>query len=337
MGFNCAQWPFRASVIGILSASAVLCGVAGCAADKRGAIAVIPRTTGSMLWEPEHGGVEAAARMTGQQIYWNAPTREDDISAQIALVERVSHSDFQGMILAPDQVLSLMTPVRRAVDHGLYTVIVGSPLTIPANDKLSYVLNDDEEGGRIAARRLGNILHGKGSIAVIGINADIAGVLIRSHSFEEYLDKNFPGINIVERRIGSFNVPHEQQVAEEVLKSNPKLDAIVALIWPSVRGATATIDSEPAWHSVKVIGFDPESLPFESASLDSIVAENTHAMGYKAVELIDAALHGQRMPALVKFEPVLITRDNVNSEPVRTMTSMDWGPAPLRPDRSATP
>ena len=64
--------------------------LAGCQRNSPITIAVIPRTTGTMLWEPEHGGAQAAALKLGARIYWNAPTREDDIEGQIALVHNES-------------------------------------------------------------------------------------------------------------------------------------------------------------------------------------------------------------------------------------------------------
>src|SRR5207248_1385861 len=81
-------------------------------------IAVIPRTSGSPFWEPVHVGAEIAARSTNIKIYWNAPTREDDIQGQIALVDAVIDRKYQGLILAPDQALALITPVRRALSKG---------------------------------------------------------------------------------------------------------------------------------------------------------------------------------------------------------------------------
>jgi ribose transport system substrate-binding protein len=305
-----------------------LCATIGCSSSKLGKVAVIPRTSGTMLWEPEHGGAESAGRKTNLWIYWNAPTREDDTAAQIALVEHVTDGNYQGLVLAPDQALALMTPVRRAVARGLYTVIVGSPLSIPAGGRLSYILNDDEEGGRMAARRTALLLHGKGSVAVIGINPNISGIMIRERSFETFLAQNYPEIHIVEKRMGSFNVPHEQQVAEEMLRTNGNLEVIVALMWPSVRGAISTIESEPGKLSTKVIGFDPDALAFEANSLDSVILQNTHEMGYKAVSLIAARLRGQSVPSVVRLEPILVTRENVNSEQVGTLTSMDWSKSP---------
>ena len=155
-----------------------ICCVAGCSSNRSGQIAVIPRTTGTMLWEAEHGGASVAGKKTGHSIYWNAPTREDDISGQIALVEQAVRNNAEGLVLAPDQELALMTPVRRAMDHGVYTVIVGSPMTIPASDRLSYILNDEEEGGRIAAhaRRRSMIGMAKGICCHdLGIDPDISG------------------------------------------------------------------------------------------------------------------------------------------------------------------
>jgi hypothetical protein len=59
-------------------------------------IAVIPRTSGISLWEPEHGGAETAAVDIGADIYWNAPTREDDVEEQIALVEHITNGTCPG-------------------------------------------------------------------------------------------------------------------------------------------------------------------------------------------------------------------------------------------------
>src|SRR5277367_2099816 len=114
--------------------------LAGCQRNSPIVIAVIPRTSGTMLWEPEHGGAQTAALKLGARIYWNAPTREDDVEGQIALVERVSSENYQGIVLAPDQARSLITPILRAMQRGLSIVVVGSPLPVPAGERLSYIL-----------------------------------------------------------------------------------------------------------------------------------------------------------------------------------------------------
>ncbi|MGA2170150.1 MAG: substrate-binding domain-containing protein [Terracidiphilus sp.] len=307
-------------------ACAVAFWAAACGSHQQVRIAVIPQTEGTLFWEAAHTGTEDAADPAGIFIYWKAPTREDDVEAQIALVDRVVDNNYQGLVLAPDQALSLIMPVRRALAHGIPTVIIGSPLPIPAGGNLSYILNDDVEGGRLAAERVAGLLNGHGTVALLGINPDITGIMIRARAFEQVLAQNYPGIRIVEERMGSFNVPHEQQVAEDALRANPDLDVIVALMSTTVDGTLSALDTTPERRSVKVIGFDDAGLPpfDQKRSLDSVIQGDTRSMGQQAIELIHSRLLGQSVPATAHLHPKLITRDNINTPEVRLMFSQDW-------------
>jgi ribose transport system substrate-binding protein len=313
--------------ISLLTASVVF-STAGCRRNAPIAIAVIPRTSGTMLWEPEHSGAQAAARSLGARIYWNAPTREDDVEGQIALLERVSSQNYQGVVLAADQARALITPVQRAMQRGLSVVVVGSPLPVPAGERLAYLLNDDRCGGEIAAQRIAVMLRGRGSIAVLGIDSDIAGNVTRARSLEEFLVNNYPQIHIV-KIMGSFNLPHEQQVAEETLKSNPNLDAIVALTPTSALGALSAVGNVQSSRQIRIIAFDPESLNFDNPHLDSMVLEDTQMMGADAVRLLVAKLRGQSEPSVGPYKPFLVTRENVHSAEVHQLTSVDWRPESL--------
>jgi ribose transport system substrate-binding protein len=297
----------------------------GCHNESALTIAVIPRTTGTALWEPAHAGAEIAARSTKTKIYWNAPTREDDVQGQIALVESVIDRGYQGLVLAPDQARALISPVRRALSAGIPAVIISSPLPLPAGGKLSYVVSDDEEAGQIAASRIGELLHRRGSIAVLGIDPDVIGIMTRARSLEATLAQNYPQIKIVDRRIGSSNLPHDQQLAEEILRANPNLDAIVALTWTSVHGTCTALKRQSSFH-MKVVGFDdaPSVALAHCPELDSLITQNTHEMGQRAVQMIATQLSGQTVPSEIRLKPVLVTLKNLNSPEVQEILSMDW-------------
>ena len=160
-------------------------------------------------------------------------------------------------------------------------------------------------------------------MALLGVNPDISGIMIRARSFELFLTQNYPAIHVVKRR-GAFNALHEQQTAEEVLKTNPEMEVMVGLMWASARGAIAAIRMGRPARRIQVIGFDPDEVPFEIEILDSLVMQNSLAMGEQAIGLIAARRNGQPMPALIKFQPTLVTRENVATEPVRRLTEMYW-------------
>src|ERR1017187_1630485 len=63
-------------------------------------VAVIPRTCGTALWEPEHAGAAAVARSVGLDLYWNAPMRDDDMQTQISLIEKSVDRGMAGIIVS---------------------------------------------------------------------------------------------------------------------------------------------------------------------------------------------------------------------------------------------
>ncbi len=319
------------------SAMLLLAGSLGCRSKEHASIAVIPRTSGTILWEPENVGAQRAAAALGERIYWNASTREDDIDGQIALVDKIRSGEYRGLVLAPDHSRALITPVRRALATGLPIVIVGSPMPIPPGENLAYVLNDEEMGGRLAAHRAAALTHGRGEVALIGIDTDIAGIVERTKSFEQALVRSYPLVHIAVRRMGTFNFGHEQEGIEEMLRTNPELNVIVALTAPSTRGALSTIPNLRGKRDVKVIGFDPESLPFEDPHLDSVIVQNTMGMGERAVQLIHAHRQGQSFPPPFRFQPLLVTRENAGSPAVQEMLYARWQPGAADLRRTSVP
>jgi ribose transport system substrate-binding protein len=298
--------------------------VSGCR-SQRPMIAVIPRTTALVLWEAEHAGAQAAGSREGLTIYWNAPTREDDVQKQIALVDRAMSRGAKGLILAPDQTLALIVPVRAIVARGIPTVVISSPLPIKPGGKLSYILNDEQATGRMAAERIGKILGGSGTVAVLGVDPDISGIMDRTRAFEISLASISPGVRIVEERTGGFNIAEAQEIAEDVLEHHPQVDAILALNSAATRGTYIALQHRGLLRKVKLIACEQELIPpLATGELDSILVENTYEMGNRAVMTIAAQMRGESVPPLVNIEPTLVTRENLHTPEVQKILTMDW-------------
>jgi ribose transport system substrate-binding protein len=310
-------------MLGVFAGS-ILIALLSCK-DSPPTIAVIPRACGTALWEPEHAGAADVARARGMSLYWNAPTRANDVQRQIALLEKIVARHYQGIILSPDETLALRTPVERLLAKHIPIVVVGTELGIARGGNLSYVLNDEVAGGQLAARRLGLILGGEGTVAILGLDPKLSSITLRERSFEETLASEFPRIRVVARRIGLTNVPQEQQVAEELLQSGPVPDALVALSAESTRGAYYALVEFNKTPAIKLIGFDQDLLPpIRTGGLDSVVAQNTYEMGQRAMELLYGKLHGEAGPDRVVVEPSLVTRENIDSPAIQQIFSARW-------------
>ena len=297
------------------------------AACNRGSrlVAVIPRSCGTVLWEPEHAGAAHLAHKNSVEVYWNAPPREDDVEGQIALLERAVDRGLAGVILTPDETLPLRTPVRRIVARGLPVVVVGTYLGIAPSAKLSYVLNDDEAGGQMAARRLGAILKGSGSVAILGVNPQLTGITDRERSLEKTLAEEFPDIHVVARRLGHYSVPQEQQIAEDLINAGVPLDAIIALSTSSTRGAYYALVEFGKPRVIKLIGFDQDLIPpLRTGGIDSIVMQRTYDMGRTAMSLMLSQLKGDTVPGVTVLPPILMTRENLDSSEIYHQLSVTW-------------
>ena len=278
-----------------------------------------------MLWEAAHAGAESAARREGLTIYWNAPTREDDVERQIDVMRHAIASGASGLVLAPDQALALMVPVRNIVAEGIPTVVISSSLPVPPGGKLSYILNDEDATGRLAAERIGHILLGKGTVAVLGVDPDVSGILDRRRAFERNLAALYPGIRIVAERTAGFNIAEAQDIAEDILAHTPHLDVFLALNSGTTRGAYLALQRRGLLKQVKLVACEQELVPpLVTGEIDSILVENTYEMGRRAVEEVALQLRGESVPPVYKLSPTLVTRENLDSPQVRRMLSMDW-------------
>jgi ribose transport system substrate-binding protein len=288
-------------------------------------VAVIARTSGTALWEPEHAGAAAEVRSVGLNLYWNVPMRDHDTQAQISLIEKSVDRGMAGIIVSPIESLPMRTPIRQVLARGVPVVVIDTELGIPTGPKLSCVLNDEIVGGQIAARRIGLILEGKGNIAIVGIGPQLQSNTVRERSFETTLSHEFPEIHVVARRLGLASVPEEQHIAEELLAGSQSLGAIAALSLASTRGTYYALVEFDKVRTIKLVGFDQDLIPpLRDGGIDSVVVQNTFEMGRIAMELMNREIHGTAGSSQVNVEPVLMTRENVDSAEIRKILNLSW-------------
>jgi len=297
-----------------------------CGCSKAGTtIAVIPRTSGTLLWEPEHTGVEREAWAPDVYVYWTAPMREDDIQGQIGVLSRAVQSGSRGVIIAPDAGLPLRAPVSSVLDRGIPVVVIATDLDLSAGKNLAYVLNDEAAGGQMGARRVGALLNGHGSVAILGISNQLTSTAERARSLEQTLAQQFPDVHVIFRSLALPTVSQEQQVTEKLLAKGPHVDAILALTQSSTRGAYYALTEFDRIPTTQLIGFDQDLLtPIHSGGIDSVIVQNTYQMGREAMKLMDQEMHGGAIQSHIVVEPELITRANIDSEQVHRMLDLSW-------------
>ena len=290
------------------------CLSAGCRRSPPPTLAFIPRMTADDVWEPSHAGALQVVRGSGYRLYWNGPPNEQDVQGQISLLDAVIARGYRGIILAPDQSLALMMPVENALRRGIPTVILSSPLPLRAKGKLFYVLNDEKEAGRLAALRIGQQLHGRGQVAVLGIDPEATGMVERVQAFDATLELEYPRIQIVSKRADSQSEAQAEQSTEDMLRAYPHLTGILALTFTETTAALEALQQNGGERRVLLMGCSQryQLLYYLSqGGLNSLLVENTYQMGREAAHTLIEADAGRQPQSIQFVKPILVTRENM--------------------------
>jgi ribose transport system substrate-binding protein len=142
-------------------------------------------------------------------------------------------------------------------------------------------------------------------------------VTLRARGAERFLTSRFPDIRVVSRLAGAYNSSRAEELANSALDSHAGLKAILSFTAISTRGVHAALKSRSLQQAVTLVGCEQDSDLIGyvgNGEIAALLAENTYRMGYEAVGLISASLAGQPLPARSVVPPLLITRQNFNSE-----------------------
>jgi ribose transport system substrate-binding protein len=230
-----------------------------------------------------------------------------------------------GVIVSPIEDLPLRTPLNRLIESGTPVVVVGTDLGLAPQKHLAYVLNDEAAAGQLAARHIGKLLHGKGRVAILGIDKKLSSSAERAGSIENTLTSEFPGIDVMFRSLALPTVSQEQQIAEQMLAKGAHPDAIIALSEYSTRGAFFALIESNMVRTIHLVGFDQNELaPVRTGEIDAVIIQDTNEMGRVAMNLIDQEIHGNPSRSRVIVRPEIVTAETIDSPRVRESLNLDW-------------
>jgi ribose transport system substrate-binding protein len=323
----CIQQAFRLTRIESITLSALLLVLTACHQGERPIVAVIPETTAQEIWESEHAGAARAAHKYGWELYWNGPSREDDLPRQIQIVNNAVSRGVIGLVLTPDHSVALITPVRAAIARGIPTVIVSSPLGTFSNQDVMFVMNDDVAAGHIAADRAAKYLSSDGGVAILGVNPNLLGSIHTADVLESSLRARFPRVTVLEKRSASFSFDEAEETAEETFRSLPTLQVVITLNVMQTRAAYAAAMTTNRLGHIKLIACDQDLdlvYRLRAGDIDAIIAQDTTTMGKDAIKMIEQRRSGIRGKSSVIVEPMLITQQTVDSAEAQSVLDMNW-------------
>ena len=315
-----------------LAGVVALCGilVASCGGDSpsvppdtRLTIAVIPKGTTHVFWK----SVEAGARKAGEEldlnIVWKGPLKENDRAMQISLVEQFVSEGVDGIVLAPLDDRALLRPVRTSTRSQIPVVIIDSGLQAEVGrDFASFVATDNREGGRLAGRRLAELLGGKGGVVLLRYQVGSASTVNREEGFLETLSE-YPDIKLlVDNQYAGATAGEAIQKSQELLDELRRCDGVFCPNESTTYGMLVTLRKHNLAGRLKFVGFDTSAELIEALKKDELqglVVQNPFRMGYDGVRTVLKVIQGMEVPPRIDTGVELVTGENLNDPAIRQL------------------
>jgi ribose transport system substrate-binding protein len=279
---------------------------------------VIVKATTSQYWATVFDGADAAAKKLGVTISKLGATAETDVAQEVSIMDNAIQSKPTGIVIAATNAQALAQPIAAATGAGIPVIVIDSDAN---TDKyVTFLATDNVAAGEKAADEIASCVKARtgkdeGEVAYMTFVAGAQSLNDRDKGFVQEL-KKYPGLKIVDHRIGNGQPERALSDAEDILTSHPQLTAIFADAEIEGDGAGRALQEKSLGSKVCAVAFDTsqEEINFvRDGNLDALIVQNPYMMGYAGVWYALAAANGVVLPHRVDSGSHVVTKANIDS------------------------
>jgi ribose transport system substrate-binding protein len=297
-------------------------------ASARLRIAVVPKGTTHEFWKSVHAGALKAAKEDDVDVVWKGPLKEDDLKAQIDVVQSFTAQGVSGIVLAPLSDKALGGSVKAAVQAKIPVVIFDSDLQ--GEDHASFVATDNYAAGKMAAEQMVKLLGGKGNVVVLRYQEGSASTTNREQGFVDRI-KTEKDIKIVsDNQYGGATTESAFAKSENLLSAQKAqtgtVDGVFAPNESTTFGMLLALRKASLGGKIKFIGFDSSEKLVQglrAGDVHGLVLQNPMNIGYLAVKTMTAHLRGQKVEKRIDTGAKLVTKENLDEPAVKELVAPD--------------
>ncbi len=247
-----------------------------------------------------------------------------DYARQVQIVDSMIARQVDGLAVAAQDRTMLNSSLDRAAAAHIPVTVFDSG--VDSTNYMTFLATNNFEAGRMAARKLAALLHGKGKIAVLMHAPGSKSSMDREAGFDDTMQKEFPGIQIVARQYGMSDRSKAMAAAENIFTAQPGLDGLFASAEPSSVGGALALKSRGLAGKIKYVAFDAsEDLvqDLKDGSIDALLAQDPFRIGYEAVQTLVEKLNGKTPPKTIDLSAKVVTRADLERPEIKALLFPD--------------
>jgi len=183
---------------------------------------------------------------------------EQDVTAQINMIEQMVGQRVDALVLAPADSKALVPACKKALDAGVVVINIDNKLDAAAladkNVTIPFVGPDNRKGARLAGECLARKLKAGDPVAIVEGAPNAFNAVQRRLGFEDAMKA--VGANVVVSQTGRWEMAEAEKVVAGMIREHPDLKAVLCSNDSMALGAVAALKAAQKLKDTIVIGFD---------------------------------------------------------------------------------
>jgi ribose transport system substrate-binding protein len=211
--------------------------------------------------------------------------------------------------------------VKTARNRSIPVIIFDSDLG--SEEYESFVATNNVEGGRMSAKRLSEVMGGKGKVILLRYAEGSASTTHREEGFLQGMKEFGKGIELIStNQFAGVTIEKALQVAQNLLNRYPDAGGVFCPNETSAQAMLRALQMANKAGKVKLVGFDANATlvnAMKKGEIQGLALQDPFKMGYLAVATATQAIRGERYERRIDTGVQMVTPDNMEEEQMKVL------------------
>lgn len=253
----------------------------------------LPKGLDNPYWDNCRKGMEAKAEELGVNAEFIGPEKSD-ATLQVGVIESVLARNPAAIAISPNDPATVNALIAQATAQGIKVITWDADA--PDSERILYIGTDNYNAGATAAETLSKVINGEGKVAILNGALTALNAQQRTNGFKDWMEKNAPGIEIVDDQATNDDANTSASVAESILQAHPDLVGFYGVTGNGVPGAGVAVKGANKCGEVHIVGFDvvPQGIELmRGGCVDALISQRPYGMTAQALEVMIELVDGK--------------------------------------------
>ena len=250
------------------------------------------------FWQAVKTGADKAGQEMGVRVSFDGPDNETQVDKQIDMLAAALANKPAAIGIAALDSQAVIPLLKKAQAEGIPVIAFDSG--VESDIPLATASTDNKAAAALAADKLGEMIGGKGKVAVVAHNQTSLTGIDRRDGFLDQMKSRYPEVEVVAVEYGDGDHLKSTEITKAILAANADIKGIFGTNEGSAVGVLNGVREMGA--KVVVVGFDSgkaQKDAIREGVMAGAITQNPVGIGYETVKAAVAASKGETLPRTI--------------------------------------